>query len=66
MDCGYSADVQWPEFAETVERLLLLRPDSFTRNWQPGETVIDLWAENMTHGIIDQLDDGPLRLALGD
>jgi hypothetical protein len=34
-----------------VERLLTFRPDVTTRNWVPGETLHDLLAENVAHGI---------------
>jgi hypothetical protein len=35
----------------SVERLLLMRPDPMTQNWEPNETLIDLMWENGAHGI---------------
>ena len=35
-----------------VEQVLLERPDPATRNWEPGETVADLKAENREHGVV--------------
>ena len=43
--------VQWPDTAEAIEAALLVRPDPDTRNWELGETVDDLRAENAEHGI---------------
>lgn len=57
--CGLRCRAVWPEALETIERLLLARPVPATRNWEPGETVHDLLAENVMHGI---LPDGPLIL----
>lgn len=34
-----------------IERLLMMRPIPYTRNWLPGETLTDLLAENIEHGI---------------
>lgn len=34
-----------------IERVLLVRRDRRTRNWQPGEKVADLERENREHGI---------------
>jgi hypothetical protein len=39
-----------PERLE-IERVLAARPDPSTRNWWPGETVGELVAENVAHGI---------------
>jgi hypothetical protein len=32
-----------------------MRPNVTTRNWEPGETLIDLMVENGQHGVFDQL-----------
>jgi hypothetical protein len=58
-DCGTRAEVEWPsqEMVYGIERLLLMRPDVTKQNWQPGETLIDLVAENGAHGILS-LPDG--------
>ena len=34
-----------------VERALLKRPEQENRNWKPGETVAQLLAENIEHGV---------------
>lgn len=61
-DCGARAEVEWPdaEFVAGVERLLSMRPAVETRNWHPGETLHDLLAENVEHGVMN-----PLALAVG-
>lgn len=70
-ECGATAAVDWPPEATVagVERLLLMRPDVTTRNWLPGETLIDLVVENAAHGIWDTdtpgeltVDDGRIRV----
>ncbi len=67
-DCGARADIAWPSFTHDVERLLAMRPDVTTRNWEPGETLHDLLAENMAHGVMPlPLDGGGTLLTiLGD
>lgn len=67
--CGTDAEVVWPpeETVYGVERLLLMRPNETTRNWEPGETLVDLMMENGMHGIFDRVegvltvDDGGIR-----
>lgn len=51
-DCGEAGEIVWPEHLEDVERLLMMRPDPFTRNWEPGESLQDLYLENLDHGIL--------------
>lgn len=53
--CGTDAEIVWPpeEMVHGIERLLLMRPDESTRNWHPGETLVDLMVENGAHGIFD-------------
>jgi hypothetical protein len=63
-ECGSSAEVEWPpdELRYGIERLLLMRPDVTTQNWQPGETLIDLMRENAAHGIFTELPDDRANL----
>lgn len=49
--CGLRCGVDWPADIGDLERTLLVRPRVF-RNWQPGETVLDLVKENAAHGLI--------------
>lgn len=51
--CSVRADVVWPnpQTVELIEHILLMRPDVATRNWLPGETPVDLLAENLAHGL---------------
>jgi hypothetical protein len=50
--CGLQCAVEWPSFAADIERLLAMRPIPSTRNWLPGETLVDLLGENIEHGVI--------------
>jgi hypothetical protein len=43
-----------------VERLLSMRPNVATRNWEPGETLIDLMVENGKHGVFDPISTAEL------
>jgi len=68
-DCGAGADIVWPSNLEDIERLLMMRPDPIARNWFPGETLADLLAENIRHGIapvplmeLDWLEDFALSI----
>jgi hypothetical protein len=68
-DCGTPAEAVWPsaEMVYGVERLLLMRPDVTTRNWEPGETLHDLMEENVAHGLIGPtLESGAAFGILGD
>ena len=58
-ECGLEAAVVWPdvEMQRGVERLLSMRPDPATRNWWPGETLVDLMVENAEHGIFAPFTD---------
>ena len=51
--CGLGMEPAWPSEAMRagVERLLSMRPIAYNRNWTPGETLHDLLAENIEHGI---------------
>lgn len=52
---GCYAEVIFPKgrLFKEIERMLLLRGWEKTRNWEPHETTIDLFAQNAEHGIID-------------
>lgn len=52
-DCGIRTAIVWPseEMVAGIERLLSMRPDPSTRNWEPGETLIDLMVENGANGV---------------
>lgn len=56
--CDTAAEVVWPseETVYGIERLLLMRPDESTRNWEPGETLVDLMMENGAHGLLSSVD----------
>lgn len=51
--CGLAYDVIWPApgMARQIVALLGYRPDWVNRNWLPHESVMDLLAENMLHGV---------------
>lgn len=51
-DCGATGDVCWPPNVDDIAQLLVMRPDPVTRNWLPGETLCDLYTENLLHGVI--------------
>lgn len=50
-ECRGTFAADWPTDRTEIERLLMDRPDPSSRNWSPGETVFDLTAENIRHGI---------------
>ncbi len=64
-DCGAGGDVVWPANLDDIVLVLAQRPDEKTRNWEPGESVMDLLNENLLHGILpsslDQLQPGDRR-----
>lgn len=43
--------VRFPLEAPAIEAALVVRPALATRNWQPGEPVETLRAENRAHGV---------------
>ena len=49
--CGATITTMMHRDSREIERLLDLRPKRVNRNWNPGETVADLKAENVTHGV---------------
>jgi hypothetical protein len=52
-DCGWPIEqLIWPADPDGIEAILLMRPLEKTRNWHPGETLQDLIAENVMHGIL--------------
>jgi hypothetical protein len=67
VDCGLLLEVRWPsdEVRYGVERLLSQRPISHTRNWSPGESLHDLLAENVQHGI-GPAEPGQVLSIVGD
>lgn len=56
-DCGWSAPIVWPPNLADIVAVLLMRPDPKTRNWEPGETVMELVGENLAHGIAPTRDE---------
>jgi hypothetical protein len=48
---GFSRLIVWPEERARIERALIYRSDPKTRNWLWHETVNDLMAENIQHGV---------------
>lgn len=69
-ECGLRAEILWPpeDMVYAIERLLLMRPDVTTQNWEPGETLPELMWENGAHGIFDGVpgelivDDRSIRM----
>lgn len=54
LHCGFTGrtcPVVFPEQAPAIDAVLTKRPVEATRNWRPGETVADLTAENVEHGV---------------
>lgn len=52
-DCGeVIGPILWPADPDGIEVILAMRPDPNTRNWEPGETLDDLLADNAIHGLI--------------
>ena len=49
--CGHVFEVELPSDRIEIERLAGLRPRRAQRNWRPGETVADMQAENLLHGV---------------
>lgn len=48
--CGAEWTVLWPADMVTIMHILVARPQKHNRNWQPGETIRELAAENIEHG----------------
>lgn len=52
-DCGAAiGPIIWPNDPQGIEAILSFRPDPATRNWEPGETLEQLLAENVAHGCV--------------
>lgn len=52
-ECGATyRDVQFPEHIHEITALLLQRPDRTKQNWEPGESIEQLVAENDQHSPI--------------
>jgi hypothetical protein len=49
--CGLITAAVWPPNVEDIERVVACRPKA-NRNWQPGETLADLFDENLAHGYV--------------
>jgi hypothetical protein len=64
--CGLTCGVEWPYRIAEIEALVLARPFRDTRNWRPGEDLLDLLGENLQHGIVPTgaLESGPSRTLL--
>ena len=53
-ECGaVYTNIEWPDNAIEIERVLCLRPHPSNRAWIAGETVDDLKDENVAHKIVD-------------
>lgn len=63
--CDLVCGADWPPNVDDIEYLLSLRPVPSTRNWDPGETIHDLLAENARHGVHPPLDVDPAALPAG-
>lgn len=42
----------WPPNRNAIEAALEVRPNELEQNWFPGETVDNLLAENVEHGVV--------------
>jgi len=51
--CGLTCAADWPPNVAQIERLLSVRPVPSTRNWLPGEPVVNLLCENIERGLAD-------------
>jgi hypothetical protein len=67
-NCGLVCRAQWPSNAADIWRVLEQRPMRNTRNWHPGETVHDLFVENLSHGLVgpDELRERDAVMVLND
>ncbi len=48
--CGTPIEVTFPPRRVDIDRLMSTRSQQ-NRNWSPGETLADLKAENLLHGV---------------
>jgi hypothetical protein len=49
--CGLRCAALWPTNRRDIEWVLMQREMPSTRNWIPGEQILDLMQENIAHGI---------------
>lgn len=64
--CGLVCRARWPRNRVDIERLVMPRPAKSTRSWLPGETLGDLLAENMDHGLVPVVGDPIVIVGEGD
>lgn len=57
--CGQVAAARWPDNADDIWWTLNQRPLLENRSWRIGETLEDLVVENVTHGVMPIVEDGP-------
>ncbi len=50
-NCKRIAPIEWPKRKSLIDEITAVRPVPGTRNWTPGEPVIDLLKENKAHGL---------------
>ena len=50
-NCKRTAKVDWPDDKSLIDVATGARPVPETRNWVPGETLDDLYQENLMHGV---------------
>ncbi len=50
-DCPAIGGIVWPDNLADIAAVLWLRPDPFTRSWEPGESLEQLVAENIAHRV---------------
>jgi hypothetical protein len=62
-DCGWeTTHIAWPDDPDAIAWVLALRPDEKNRNYEPGETLDVLVAENVAHGIAMPMDEHDVLL----
>lgn len=49
--CTAVAEVEWPANLEKIEHIVAARPKPENRNWEPGESLAQLRAENQAHKV---------------
>lgn len=65
--CHLRVAAQWPPNVDDINWLTSQRPIPRNRNWHVGETLDDLWRENLAHGILPpQLGPGLVLSITGD
>jgi hypothetical protein len=56
-DCELTCPADWPRERAEIEKVLSRRPLAGERNWLPGETLLDLVAENVEHGMLPRASE---------